>query len=253
MSIAKLHEKKSVVEGLEASSNLSKILDVPGKLIKPCVAIMLEKSFIKGDFTDRSRSANIIASEMKILGKEENLTLHLLSKWNEKNEPPLRYSALSSTVRTAYRYDYKYGCSNEYLKEFCFDPEMCPYNRTFYRKGNKYTDNRLFFKYRWPELLTNIEKCIYYLALVELERRRGIGAGGNIVASHRKIAKLAGIQPKYVGKGLSGLYRKGLIKYKPGIPRKWEGKSSEIQRIIPIPKPARELLLKLEREPNDYT
>jgi len=251
MSLSKLNEERSVAAGLEASSNLSKALDAPGKLIKPCVAIMLEKSFIKGDFTDRSRAANILASEMKILGKEEEYALHLLSRWNEKNVPPLRHSALSSTVRTAYRYDYRYGCNNEYLREFCIGPEMCPHNRIFYRTANKYTDNRLFFKYRWPELLTNVEKCIYFLALIELERIRGIGAGGKIIASHRSISKLAGIEPKYAGKGLSGLQRKGLIVYKPGIPRKWEGKASEIQRIIPIPKPSRELMIRLERESND--
>ena len=209
---------------------------------------MLERAFIKGDFPDRSRAANIIASEMKMLGKDSEYTMNLLLKWNANNIPPLRYSSLLSTVRTAYRHDYKYGCSNEYLQVFCTEPEMCTYYRSFGSKRSKYTDNRLFFKYRWPEILTNVQKSIYYLALIELERKRGVGAGGLIMANHREIASIAGIGPKYVGKGLLKLQEVSLIQYKPGIPRKWEGLSSEIRRIVPIPKPERKLLAKLEGE-----
>ena len=248
MSLSKSNDKITVAGSLEASSELSKVLDVPGKRIKPCVAIMLKTAFVRGDFVDRSRAANIIASDLKILGKDAEYTMNVLLKWNENNIAPLSYSSLSSTVRTAYGHDYRYSCNNEYLQAFCPDPEMCPYGRSFGSQTSKYTNNRLFFKYRWPEILSNAEKSIYFLALIELERRRGVGAGGLILANHRDIASLAGIQSKYVGKRLLRLQDVGLIKYKPGVPRKWEGKASEIRRVIPIPKPPRELLAKLERE-----
>jgi len=247
MSVENVKAGKPVALGLEAASNLAKTLQVDGNTIKPCVALIYESSIQKGDFVDRSRAANILASELKTLGKDEEYTFNLLSRWNDKNEPPIRLSELNSTVRTAYSHEYNYSCKSEFLKAFCIDPTMCPYHRKQMVMDEKYTDNRLYFKYRWPKVLKNAENLVYFLALIEFERKQGVGAGGIIRANHRTIAEKAGIEAKYVGKVLIRLEEVGLISYIPGTPRKWEGKASEVRRIIPIPKPSKELLSKLDK------
>jgi hypothetical protein len=105
-------------------------------------------------------------------------------------------------------------------------------------------------EYGWQNFLSNSAKDLYYLGIIELERRLGVGAGGNVIANHKRLSQIAGISPKSVGKALLELSQTPLIKhFKMGKPRKWEGKATEIQRAIPIPCLPKELRLKREKVP----
>ena len=233
---------------LLATNEVTKNLNLSPNEIRPCVAKMMEKSFEKGDFPDRSRVANIIVSELLRIDKHEDEIEFILIKWNEKNNPPLLNSRLKSTLNTAIRKEetggYRYSCNNEYLKNYCIG-DFCSYKKARIQARSKYTNNRLYYIYGWQHVLSNLEKLIYF-ALIELERKQGVYAGGQIITNHRNLACYAGVSVKYVGKGLRGLKEKGLIEYKAGVPRKWEGKASKIRRIVPIPKPNKKQLIEIE-------
>jgi len=69
-----------------------------------------------------------------------------------------------------------------------------------------------------------------------------------IYESHFEIAKYAGISRKYVKGGLEELVKYGLITYKVGTARKWEGKASEIRRNFPIVKPPKKEILRVTND-----
>jgi len=236
-----------IIDGLIASSDLSKKLMHPGPDIKPCIAQMLENSYAKGDVPDRNTVALIISSELRRLGCTEDEILRRIAIWNERNADPLKISEYTKAVRSAFRKDYDYSCYHIYLEPTCIGYNDCPYPERVLSK-KKYYNNRLFFRYRWPEILPGVANSIYFMALVELERIRQVGAGGLIFASYRDISKLSGANRTSIKKNLEILKTHGLIKLKIGTPRKWERKATEIKRIIPIPKPSLELLRRLNDE-----
>ena len=242
----KILEKTNQV--LVAANEATKSLNLSPNEIKPCVAMMMQIGFEKGGFPDRSRAANIIASELLRIGKDEDEIEFLITMWNEKNNHPLSNSKLKSTLNTAIRKEetggYRYSCNSEYLKPFCIE-DFCSYRNAKTQGRSKYTNNRLYYTYGWQFILSNVEKLIYF-ALIELERRKGVYAGGLIISNYRNIACITGTSLKYIGKGLRGLKEKGLIEYEAGVPRKWEGKASKIRRIIPIPKPNKKQLIEIE-------
>lgn len=232
---------------LESASEASKVYDLNVGSIRPCIGAMLRTPFDKGSFPNRSEACLIIASELKRAGKDEETTLGILTDWNKKNICPKRDSEVRSAVATAYRRDYNYSCLNEKLKAFCIGEEFCTFATYVKGKSGRYYNNRKFFELNWQNILSNTAKDVYYLALIELERRRRVGPGGLIMANQEEIAKFAGITPKSVRKGLIELEGVGLVTYKPGISRKWEFKASEIRRIIPIPKPDKTFLERREK------
>lgn len=232
---------------LESTTEASKRYGLSAGTIRPCVGAMLDRRFDKGDFPCRSEACLIIASELKRNGKDEERTFAILMDWNDKNLIPMRASQVRSAVGTAYRRNYGYSCLNEKLGAFCIGEDICTFSTHIKAKIRKDWTNRKFFEFDWQNTLSNAAKDVYSLALVELERRRHVGVGGLIIASQREIAKLAGISEKSARKGLVELERVGLTTYKPGVPRRWEFKASEIRRIIPIPKPAKALLARREK------
>jgi len=233
--------KTDIESGLIASSDLSRELRHPGNDIRPCIAQMLENSYSKGDYPDRNTVALIIASELRRIGSSMEEVEWRVARWNENNNPPLRYSEYIKAVNNAFGKEYNYSCEGGKLDSTCIGKEMCPFYRGALGKRKSY-NNRPFISYQWPRLLNNAAKDIYIIALVELERRRQVGPGGLIFTAQREIADIAGISRRSVKPGLEELVHKELIDYKPGKPRLWEGKASEIRRIIPIPKPPIELL-----------
>jgi len=233
-----------IIDGLVASSDVSKELNHPGPDIKPCIAQMLKNSYSRADFPNRNAVSHIIASDLRRIGCSQEEVTERIVTWNKGNLAHLRYSEIAKAVRSAFRKEYKYGCDHEFLKPTCIGRDVCPFFTRVLSK-RKYINNRPFIWYRWPEILSNVPKLIYSIALVELERTRQVGPGGLIFASHYEIAKLAGVTRKMVKSGLEELREYGLIEYIPGIPRKWKRIASEIRRIIPIPKPSSKLLGKL--------
>ncbi len=227
----------------ELAGKMSLKLGVDAQLIKPCIGVMFNTSFTKGGAPDRSLVASILASEMKRMGISQEKATDYILKWNEPNNPPKSQSEILSTIRTAYRKDYNYSCRHWAFEGCCVGKDMCVYYKGALSK-RKYYNNRVFYNYRWQLILSSAQHLIYH-SLIELERKRGVGAGGLIIANHKQIAYFSGITPKYIGVSLQNLQSFGLIKYKAGIPRKWEGKASEIRRIVPIPKPKSEHLKKI--------
>jgi len=239
-----------IIDGLSASSDLSKELMHPGQDIKPCIAQMLENSYSKGDFPNRNAVAHIIASELRRIGCSQEEVISRLARWNEGNIAPLRYSEYTKAVRSAFAKDYSYGCFNPKLDPTCIGRDVCPFYKGVLSKS-KYYNNRIFFRYRWPEILPGVANSIYFMALVELERVKRVGPGGKICASYRQIAKFSGTNRTSIKKNLEILQTHGLIELKIGTPRKWERKATEIKRIIPIPKPSLELLRRIKDENPD--
>lgn len=233
-----------IYNALACASGLAQALDIDGRNLKPCVAVIMENGLAQGDYTNRAVGSLIVASELRRLGKDSDFVLRFLRDWNQRNKPPRRQSEIEATVRSAFRKEYRYGCNNTHLEPFCVGREFCSFAKLVSANG-KCTDNRKFLAYGWQHLLNNSAVMLYYIGIVELERRLGVGAGGTVIANHKKFAEYSGITAKSVGKALLELASTPLIRrFNRGIPRKWEGKATEIARAIPIPRPPRELLLK---------
>ncbi len=76
---------------------------------------------------------------------------------------------------------------------------------------------------------------VYVAGIIELERKRLVRPGGLVVASLRQIAETSGVSLRRVKELLERMAEHGIILVKYGEPRKWEGKATEIRRVIPIP------------------
>jgi hypothetical protein len=218
--------------------------------MKRCIAYLFSSGLYKGSYPDRSTGALIIATELRRVGKNEEGVSYFLTEWNQKNKPPLKKSQLEKAIKSAFQkkengdYRYNYTCNNSYLIANCIGKEYCQFGKSF-AKHRKYNNNRLFLDYGWQNILSNKAKDIYYIAIPELERRMGVGAGGLVFASHRKIARFAGVTPKDIKVFLFELKKRGLlIRCEIGTARKWEKKATVIQRALPIPKPSRESVKK---------
>ncbi|MBE0426371.1 MAG: hypothetical protein IBX72_06965 [Nitrospirae bacterium] len=235
------------LRGLLAQGEVSNDLFINPKAIRPCIATMIKTGFEEGGIPDRSSISAILASEFVKLGFERNRIEHELLEWNRLNNPPLRQSAIFSTINTAIRRKYNYSCRYAFLKEFCIGQDLCIFSKGLSRV---YKINfRLFFTYHWQLILSNKSKLVYWVALPELEKRKGLKPGSVIYENHVEIARFAGISKKYVRPALEELSAYGLIEYRPGTPRRWEGKATEVRRIFPIPKPPREAVLKVTNDP----
>jgi hypothetical protein len=207
---------------------------------------MLNTPLSKGSFPNRSEACLIIASELRRMGKDKEMALNITRDWNKRNINLLKDSEIRSANSTAYRRNYNYSCHNQKIKEFCIGEEFCTFSN-YVKSDKKPTSNSSFFDFGWQKILSNAAKDVYYLGLIQLEIRKGVGFGGLIIANQTEIGRYAGITPKSVRKALQELQRIGLIEYKAGSPRIWEGKASQIRRIIPIPKPTKELLKRIEK------
>jgi len=233
---------ESIYKTLVTTHRSESKLQISDGLLKPCVADLLERGLCKGSLPDRTTGGLIIASELRRIGKSENYVLSFLKEWNFKNSPSLRISKIQGIVRSAYKKEYRYSCNSEYLKVNCVGEEFCSFAKNF-TKFRKYNNNRRFLDLGWQLILPNISKCIYYIAIPELERRLGVGAGGVVIANYKRIAYFAGISVRSVKAGLLYLVKKTplLLKCKIGTSRKWERNATVIQRRIPIPPPSEDL------------
>jgi hypothetical protein len=231
------------LKGLLAQGEVSKNLYINPKALRPCVSTMIRTGFQKGGIPDRSSISSILASEFVKIGFDSQRIEHELLKWNKLNNPPIKESAILSTIKTAIRNNYNYSCRHDFVKEFCIGFDLCSYPKRLARIHQ--INFRLFFAYHWQLILSNIAVLVYWVALPELEKRKGLKPGSVIYENHSEIAKFAGISKKYVRNALENLAVYGLIQYKPGTARKWEGKATEVRRIFPIPKPPREAVLKV--------
>ena len=203
--------------------------------VRPCVALMMDKGFEKGEFPDRTLALIIIASEFKRCGSDSSDVYQFAKVWNQKNKPPLPDSVINSKIRTAYRKDYNYSCKNQFLQLYCIG-EDCPQRDKNNKNSQKY-DLFDFIEKEYQFRLNGQAKLILLLAIPLLEKRQGVGTGGTIVASYRQIARIIGASYRHIDLSLVELLYWGLIKFKPGKPNRRERTASEISRIFPFPLP----------------
>jgi hypothetical protein len=234
------------LRGLLSHTEVSDDLRINPKAIRPCVAQMLKTGFEKGGIPDRSSASSILASEFTKLGFERERIEHQLLKWNKLNRPPLKSSAIYSTIKTAKRNKYNYSCRHDFLREFCIGHELCVYSKGLSK--NNTINFRLFFTYHWQEILKNKSLLVYWVGLPELEKRKGLKPGSIVYENQAEIARFSGISKKYVKSALEELTAYGLIEYKPGVPRKWEGKATGVRRLFPILKPPKKAVLKVTND-----
>jgi len=233
------------IGGVFAQGDFSKKYNINPSSLRPCVSVIWQSSFEKGGSHDRSMACSIIASEFLRLGYTQQRIETELFSWNRQNNPPLKQTDIRSTLRTALRRKYNYGCSHYFLEDFCIGEEKCKWFSGADKDGK--INFRAFFSYKWQLILKNAAKLIYYLALPELERVRGSKPGGRLYVSHRELAYYAGISTRHLNLQLEELHSYNLIEYKPGTSRKWEKNATEIRRIFPIPRPPKDACKKIDK------
>ncbi|MBA7478373.1 hypothetical protein ES707_13796 [subsurface metagenome] len=217
---------------------------------KPCVLEMLDTCLIKGENSfQRGKVALIIAAEYLRLGKPTQKTDRVLSIWNNRNDPPLHPSDINNAIRDAPKYiDPGFGCNNDIMLAFCDfeeDKTLCPYYRKMMesqgRKSKARHRESHFYSYGWPIILKQPE-ILLYLSLRQLEKLdHNKKAGQTIVTPYRLLVRYSGVHIAQIKASLIKLRRVGLIKVRIGEPYLWKVKATEITRIIPIPRPGKEL------------
>ncbi|MFH1372536.1 MAG: primase C-terminal domain-containing protein [bacterium] len=233
-----------VTKGLSAASNLAAETGHPGKDIRPCVATLMEMQLQKGDFPDRNTAAVIIAYELQRIGFDCDSVYDRMQKWNHQSSPPLKQNELRKATDNGHSGKYKYGCENVVLKSFCVG-DMCQFIKHV-KSGQKRIINYKFLDYSWQQHLSNRQVLIYMLAIPALEIKRRVGPGGLVCANHMQVSQACGIDRRRLGNDLEVLASVGLIEYKSGTPRRWEGIASEIRRVIPIPRPTFQTIRQLK-------
>jgi hypothetical protein len=231
--------------GLEASSDLSRETGHPGAGIRPCVATLLETALSKGEPPNRNQAALIIACEYYRIGLSFDEAERKLTQWNSQHSPPLKHSELQKAALNGYLGKYHYGCKNPVFEDFCIGTEECPFFQRVVSRRPK-TKSTAFLDYGWQRYLSNRQVLLYLVSLPYLETRRRAGLSGLVCANHKQLAEACGIAVRRLGDDLRLLELAGLVEYAPGVPQRWEGKASEIRRVIPVPKPTRSVIQRLQ-------
>ena len=110
--------QNNTVEKLEIVKETNRSFNLPDS-IKPCVSILLSTSISKGDLYSRNSYCYLIATEFRKNNIVKSKAEHILGRWNELNNPPMSYSEIRSTIKSAYRTNYTYGCNSLLLEDFC--------------------------------------------------------------------------------------------------------------------------------------
>jgi hypothetical protein len=73
----------------------------------------------------RNNCAIRLASELRLLGLNEDEANEKMFEWNENNQIELPSDELRSVVRSAYqhRFPYRYSCHDDVLRHFCPWPD----------------------------------------------------------------------------------------------------------------------------------
>ncbi len=197
--------------------------------MKPCICQLIK---------DREQSKSginpfIIACELFRVGKTKEKVESVLF------ELGVAYSKTRDVVKSASTGKYSYGCPTFELEGLCLyeNRTECPWYQRIPKKSQKPGKERDFWRFGWPSRLSSASGMVY-LALREVESRREYPAGAHLYVSRKELAKLAGVSPPWTTESLKKLEESGLIKFRKGKQHLWYGKASEVQRIIPIPRPS---------------
>lgn len=196
--------------------------------MKPCICQLM-------DDYERSKSginAFIIACELHRVGETKEKVESVLF------ELGVTYSKAQSAVKSASTGKYSYGCPTFEREGLCLydNRTECWWYERIPKKSQKPGRERDFWRFGWPRKLKPAS-VVVYLAIRELEHKRQYKAGSRLYVSRKELAELTGISPPWAIKSLEKLEKSGLIKFQKGRQHRWYGIASEVQRIIPIPKP----------------
>ena len=196
--------------------------------MKPCICMLMKDYKRSKD----GINAFIIACELFRVGKTKVKLESVLF------ELGVRYSKMRSVVKSALTGRYNYGCPRLEGEGLCLYQNRtgCWWYQRIPKKGEKRWKERDFWRFGWPTKLTPA-LVVVYLAIRELEHKRGYKAGSRLYVPRKELAELTGISAPWAIKSLEKLEESRLIKFQKGKQHRWYGKASEVQRIIPIPKP----------------
>ncbi len=220
------------IRRLEQPFRITKQHKLPQE-IKPCVAELLDQKHE----SDTNDIVFVIALELKRLGRTADNIQNRLTDWNLKNYKLLNPRKIQSTVQSAFKKDYQYGC--EGLALYCLyeEKKQCPFYKKLLKSFSTKNWRRDFIKLKWPHHLNNVPLVIYTLVIPELEIRKGSGVGNKVCANYNEIRLIAGISQASIKPGLLELEKAGLIELKIGLRHSYNNTGTEMRRIMPIPRP----------------
>jgi len=193
--------------------------------VKPCIVKLLEDPSCKdGD------NPFIIGCELHRVGRTERQIDSLLVSLS------IRTSKVQGVIKSIATGRYKgFGCPHLEEKGICLykSREECFWYQAIPRESQKPYRERDFWRFGWSSRLTAPESMIY-LAIREVEKRRGLPAGSRLYVSRKELSGLTGVSPPWVTKCCEKLERVGLISFKKGSQHRWYGRAGEVKRIIPI-------------------
>lgn len=196
--------------------------------MKPCICQLMKDR----EQSKSGTNAFIIACELHRVGKTKEKAESVLLKIG------VNHSKARDAVRSASTGRYSYGCPTFELEGLCLHENRteCWWYERIPKKGQKQYKERDFWRFGWPTKL-NSASVVVYLALREVEHRRQYEAGSPLYVPRKELAELAGVSAPWTIESLKKLRESGLIKFQKGKQHLWYGIASEVQRIIPIPKP----------------
>ena len=192
--------------------------------IKPCIVKLLDNPSVK-----EADNPFIIGCELHRVGRTEKQIDSLLTRLG------IRTSKVQGVIKSIATGKYEFGCPRLEEKGICLyeKREECFWYQAIPRESQRSYRERDFWRFGWPSRLTAPEGMIY-LAIREVEKRRGLPAGSRLYVSRKELSGLAGVSPPWVMKCCERLEKVGLIRFKRGLQHRWYGKASEVKRIIPI-------------------
>ena len=196
--------------------------------IKPCIVKLLDDPSVK-----ETDNPFIIACELYRIGRTERQIESLLTRLN------IRVSKVRGVIKSIATGRYKgFACPRLEKEGICLyeSREDCFWYQAIPRENQKPYRERDFWRFGWPGRMTAPESMIY-LAIREIEKRKGYPAGTRLYVSRKEFMRVSGVSHSWVLKCCERLKKKGLIEFKRGTQHRWYGKASEVKRIIPIPRP----------------
>ncbi|MBA7471589.1 MAG: hypothetical protein GH144_01745 [Clostridia bacterium] len=194
--------------------------------VKPCIIKLLDEPSIReGD------NPFIIACELHRVGRTEKQIESLLMRLN------IRDSKVRGVIKSVASGKYEFGCPTLEEKGICLyeKREDCFWYQAIPRESQRSYRERDFWRFGWPGRLTAPESMIY-LAIREIEKRRGLPAGSRLYISRKELMRVSGRGHSWVLECCERLKKKGLIEFRKGTQHRWYGRASQVKRIIPIPR-----------------
>jgi len=222
---SKQYEVMEEVKRLEGFERARGKLRLPSD-IKPCIIKLLDDPSVKdGD------KPFIVACELHRVGRTEKQIDSLLVRLG------IRTSKVRGVIKSVATGKYEFGCPRLEERGICLyeKREDCFWYQAIPRESQRSYRERDFWRFGWPGRLTAPE-IVIYLAIKEVEKRRGLSAGSRLYVSRKELMRVSGVSHSWVLECCERLKKKGLIEFKRGTQHRWYGKASEIKRIIPIPR-----------------